>query len=79
VCLGLRYTSQSLSMAERWRYRAGVLFRRAGCDVSDDYYYKPKWMRWATFNRLIDEAEELEDAGIGYQMLPFLRWAKGLG
>ena len=73
VCLRLHYTSQSLSMAERWRHRARLLFRRAGCHIDDDFYYKPKWMRWATFHRLIDEAEELEDASIEYHLLPFIR------
>ena len=79
VCLRLRYTSQSLSMPERWRHRAGVLFRRAGCHADDSYYYKPKWMRWATFNRLIDEAEDLENVSIDCHMLPFLRLAERLG
>jgi hypothetical protein len=79
ACLGLHYTSQSLSMPDRWRHHASVLFRRAGCHVSDDFYHKPKWMRWAMFNRLIDEAEDLENASIGYHMLPFLRMARRHG
>jgi hypothetical protein len=71
-CHRLRYTSQCLSMPERWRYRADVFLRRAGCRSSDIVYDKPKWMRWQTFKRMIDRAEEFEDAHCGYGLRRFL-------
>jgi hypothetical protein len=72
-CHRLRYTSQCLSMPERWRYRADVFLRRAGCHSSDSFYDKPKWMRWATFNEIIDRAEEFDAAHCGYGLRRFIR------
>ena len=67
-CLDLRYKSQRLSMPDRWLYRAQKLFQRAGCSSIDDYYWRPKRMRWERFNRLIDEAELNENAAFGWRV-----------
>ena len=72
-CLGLRYKSQRLSLPDRWLYRAEKLFKRAGCTSSDDHYWRPKRMRWARFNRLIDEAELNENAAFGWRMRGFFK------
>jgi len=78
-CHRLRYTSQCLSMPERWRHRANVYFRRAGCRTSDSFYYKPKWMRWRTFNELIDHAEEFENLCFGYGLWRYFGARTSLG
>jgi hypothetical protein len=72
-CHQLRYRSQCLSMPERWRHRANVYFRRAGCHTSDSFYHRPKWMRSTTFNELIDRAEAFENACFGYWLSQALR------
>lgn len=68
VCMGLRYASQRLSKGWRWRHRAAKLYRRADCDPDDVYHYRPKYMRWARFNALIEEANAWDDAGICWSM-----------
>jgi hypothetical protein len=62
ACHRLHYESQSLGLCDRWRRQAESLYRRAGCHIDDSFYRKPKQMHWETFNRLIDRAQEYEDA-----------------
>lgn len=68
TCHNLTYTSQSLGVADRWRYRAKRLFQRASCSIDDDFYYRPKGMHWTTFHRLIDAAEDYERGSCGYAL-----------
>ena len=61
ACLDLIYSSQ----AERYWDRAERMANRliAKFDVgADDLIYKPKRMRWATFNKLYEEYKDLQDA-----------------
>lgn len=73
VCHRLNYRSQRLTTPARWRHRARKLFARARCSADDSYFYRPKGMHWATFNRLIDEAEGLELAALGLWVASFVR------
>lgn len=57
-CLRLRHASQGLAPADRIQARAHKLFTRLGGD--SDFVMKPKWMRWRTFNRLVDQAHWLD-------------------
>lgn len=72
-CYGLTYQSQSRAEARRLELRAHKLFRRAGTTRFADYHYKPARMRWATFDRLIDQAEAYEHAVLDLTLLPFMR------
>lgn len=42
--------------------RAKALYDRAGTDYGEGMVVKRKWMRWRTFNRLVDRANELSGA-----------------
>lgn len=64
-CLNLTYRTRRLSTSDRWMLQAQRYFSRAGCSSSDSFYYKPRRMRWSTFNALIDRAEEYEEAAFG--------------
>ena len=69
-CLRLRYQSQRLAPADRMQRRADALYERAGIDYRDTVV-KHKWMRWRTYNRLIDRANALSsdaDAAFLYRM-----------
>lgn len=55
-CLRLAYQSQRLAPADRLQLRADRLYARAGTDYGDGFVVRRKWMRWRTFNRLIDRA-----------------------
>jgi len=58
-CLRLRYISQGLAPADRAQRRADQLYARAGAEDDDGLVHKHKWMRWRTFNRLMDRADNL--------------------
>jgi len=59
-CLRLRYASQGQDRASRLQSRADELYARAGYESDDGkYIYKHKWMRWRTFNRLMDCADKM--------------------
>jgi hypothetical protein len=73
VCHGLSYRSQALSMMGRWEHKAGKLYRRAGTTGDADYHYRPNRMRWATFNRLIDDAEMYSNARALHGLQRFLQ------
>lgn len=45
--------------------RADTLYGRAGTDYGDGMVIKRKWMRWSTFNRLMDQANELQQRADG--------------
>ena len=63
-CLRLRYLSQGLAPADRLQRRADNLYARAGVESDDGrMIYKHKWMRWRTFNRLMDRANAAARAG----------------
>jgi hypothetical protein len=62
-CLKLRYTSQGFGRGDRLQRRADELYARAGFESEDGtYLHKHKWMRWRTFNRLMDRANALSEA-----------------
>ena len=59
-----RLRSQRADAQERLRSRAIKLRRQLGDtegDVGDDLF-KPKWMRWATFNRKAEQLFDIEQA-----------------
>lgn len=60
-CLRLRYRSQALAPADRLERRAAKLYAKAGLEDDAGMIYKHKWMRWRTFNRLMDRANALAD------------------
>jgi hypothetical protein len=73
-CLPLRYESQALAPAYRIQRRADALYSSAGRDLGDAFVQKHKWMRWRTFNRLMDRANRLSqcaDAAFLYQLRRF--------
>ena len=73
-CLPVRYASQSLAPADRMQQRADALYSRAGTDYGEGFVVKHKWMRWRTFNRLMDRANLLSqyaDAAFLYRMRRF--------
>jgi len=74
TCLRLRYQSQRLAPADRMQRRADTLYDRAGTDYGEGMVLKRKWMRWRTFNRLMDRANNLSsaaDAGFLYRLRRF--------
>jgi hypothetical protein len=42
--------------------RADALYDRAGTDYGDGMVLKRKWMRWRTFNQLMNRANDLSSA-----------------
>jgi ribosomal protein S27AE len=59
-CMRLRYVSQGLAPADRMQRRADAIYARAGTESDDGTSIrKHKWMRWRTFNRLMDRGNEL--------------------
>jgi hypothetical protein len=58
----LRYHSQGLAAGDRAERRADQLYAQAGIEDDQGMIYKHKWMRWRTFNRLIDQANALGSA-----------------
>ena len=79
-CLRLRYRSQGLDRASRLQQRADELYARAGAESEDGkFIHKHKWMRWATFDRLMDRANRVSrEADIaalaGLARLGFFSW-----
>lgn len=61
-CMRLRYHSQGLAPADRLERRADQLYARAGVEDDAGLIHKHKWMRWRTFNRLMDQANDLAGA-----------------
>lgn len=61
-CLRLRYHSQTLSPTYRMQRRADELYARAGEEHEDGHVAKHKWLRWRTFDRLMDRANRLSRA-----------------
>ena len=76
----LRYNSQGQAPADRLQRRADELYARAGVESEDGkYILKHKWMRWGTFNRLMDRANQISgEADIaalaGLERLGFFSW-----
>ena len=79
-CMGLRHASQRQDRASRLQSRADELYARAGWESDDgSLVHKHKWMRWRTFNRLMDRANrvsrEADVAALaGLARLGFLSW-----
>jgi hypothetical protein len=67
-CVGLPYTSQSEAAPDRLRRRARLIRERLGgsdyANLSLDFPPKPKWMRWATYERLQAESERFRCASL---------------
>jgi hypothetical protein len=61
-CQGLRYYVHSESAPDRLTRRARKLYRRAGSSDGSEPWRKPKWMRWATFSRLVLAGRESSEA-----------------
>ena len=61
-CMGLRYQSQFEGKRWRWDGQAVKLRRRLGGSpsLSDPFPAKPKYMRWATYQRLADRYVDLQ-------------------
>lgn len=60
-CHGLPYRSQRATDQERWARQAAKLWDRiAVVDEETGWRNKRPWIRWSTFNRLADRAEEYE-------------------
>jgi hypothetical protein len=76
-CLRLRYISQGLSVGERCQRRADKLRDRVAID-DGEYLHKRKWLRWRTFNRACDRADNLQQIADGAFSLRIAGWL-GLG
>jgi hypothetical protein len=63
-CHRLRYASQSEGDADRLQRKARKLWRRAGSEDGLEPWQKPKWMRWATFSRLVLEGRAADEAAL---------------
>jgi hypothetical protein len=61
--IGLTYYSQRLSRSDRPMLRAQRIRRKLGSDDGTGEPEKPNGMHWATYNRLLDRADELDDLG----------------
>ena len=66
-CHQLRYRTQRMTIDARWQNRANRIVRRLGGEADDGNVYKPKWMRWTTFQRLMDDVQDWNNAAFGYQ------------
>ena len=63
-CYRLAYQCQREDRGQRCQRRANKIIKRLGEDLYDDCYPpKPKWMRWRTYNRLCDQADEFARRG----------------
>jgi hypothetical protein len=70
-CHGLRYYSHRESRLDRLSRKAKKLWGRAGSRDGREHWQKPKWMRWATFSRLVlagRAAQEEVDAIVLHQL-----------
>lgn len=64
-CHNLAYRSQAETYADRCYRRANKLREKLGCEPGAySFLIKPKWMRWPTFERISQEVEALEKAGL---------------
>lgn len=76
-CHNLAYRSQSESHADRCYRRANKLRARLGGEPGAlSLLPKPKWMRWATYDRMEQEIRVLETSGLLAAMLRFPELAK---
>ena len=67
-CHQLRYRSQRMTLDARWENRANRIVRRLGGEAADGNIYKPKWMCWATFTRIMDDVRDSNNAAFGYRI-----------
>jgi hypothetical protein len=79
-CAGLRYPSQSRSRHERQAARAQAARERlgAGTSLGGPFPPKPKGMHWATYDRLLVEAELAEQAYLAERELQLERARRSL-
>jgi hypothetical protein len=63
TCYRLRYYSHTESREDRLLRKAKKLWHRAGNGDGTEPWQKPKWMRWATFSRLVLEGRAAQEAG----------------
>lgn len=71
-CHGLAYRSQAENYSDRCFRRANKLRARLGGEPGvDQHVPKPKWMRWRTYDRLVAQIVELENAGLLSAMARF--------
>lgn len=70
-CCRLTYRSQYSNRYDRAEQKSNVIKRRLGDVFMETGYFpeKPKWMRWPTYRRLIDKAEQ-------YDLESMARWHK---
>ena len=61
--LRVRYLTQRLGESDRLLLRAQRIRQRLGSEDGMDEPAKPKGMHWATYNRLLEQADELDDLG----------------
>ena len=66
AALGLAYCSQRLGRSDRPMLRAPRIRRKLGSEDGMDEPDKPKGMHWSTYNRLLDQPDELDEMGWGY-------------
>ena len=71
----VRYLSQRLGRADRPMLRAERIRRKLGSEDGLKEPAKPKGMHWSTYNRLLDQADELDDMGWAYVLGGLLRRA----
>ena len=64
VCLNLRYASQHENVRDRMFRRANAIRKHLGWGpgIANPLGDKPKGMHWQTYQRLMDEQEQLADA-----------------
>jgi len=80
-CLNLTYYSQRLSPEWRVRYRVEKIRRRLGAtgDVWSGEIAKPKWMRWSTFERLLQRHDMHFERMLELENVAFRRIARLVG
>lgn len=65
ACHCIAYQSQSETYEDRCFRRANNLRQRMGGEPGcQSHIPKPKWVRWATYERVVREVEELEGNGL---------------
>jgi hypothetical protein len=77
----LPYNSQRGTAQDRLRSRAVKLRRRLGDtdgEVGDDLF-KPKWMRWRSFDRKAEEIFALEEAADGAMAIDIAKLLQRFG
>ncbi len=57
------FIHQRLSYSDRPMLRAQRIRRKLGSDDGMDEPEKPNGIHWTTYNRLIDQADELDERG----------------